>query len=71
MTHRAPPELPPPNRHSFLAPLSYVEINGKQCILKKIFVQVKFTFGIPSVQYIIISGVDPDSGAAVEEKTQQ
>jgi hypothetical protein len=48
-------------------PVMYMEINGQQCVLKKIFVQaVDRMIGLPKVEYIELFGVDADGNAAQE-----
>eukprot|EP00164_Ancoracysta_twista_P002589 GFYU01003444.1.p1 GENE.GFYU01003444.1~~GFYU01003444.1.p1 ORF type:complete len:157 (+),score=35.62 GFYU01003444.1:52-522(+) len=48
-------------------PAAFIEINGVQCRLHKIWVEAKETSMLPSVAYVELSGVDAD-GNEVSEK---
>ena len=48
----------------------YDQINGKRAILSRIYLQIHGGSPFsPNIQYILLDGLDPDTGAPVEEKS--
>jgi len=48
----------------------YDQINGKRAILSRIYLQIHGGSPFsPNIQYIVLDGVDPDTGTPVEEKS--
>jgi hypothetical protein len=49
-------------------PVAIARIGGKKGIVRRIFVHVKTTFLVPSVQSVEIFGEDPETGAPMHEE---
>ena len=48
----------------------YKMINQKQVIFSKIYIQIHGgTMLSPNIEYVVLTGIDPDTGTEVSEKT--
>lgn len=47
---------------------AHIDINGKAAILEKVFIEAKEGFGLPSVEFIELHGVDAETGEPAYEK---
>jgi len=47
---------------------AFMEIDGRQALLDRIFIFAKETFLLPSVEYLELFGVDVETGEEVYEK---